>query len=651
MAQGMEKTEKVENTMKEQAACGCHAEADCACCEHEHDHGGNGKIDWKSLAPLLLSAVLLAAGAFLPETPKNICRIIAFLAAGIEVLIEAGKGLIKGHFFGEEMLMSIATIGALCLGDYAEAAAVMLFYRVGEGLQDMAVARSRQRITEAVELHPDKACRYENGVQTVVSPEEIQVGETILVKVGERVPLDGDVVEGESLLDVSMLTGEPKPVLTKVGTAVSAGSVNTTSQLILRVTRPAEESATSRLLRAVEDASANKPGLERFITRFSKIYTPCMMGAALLVAVVPPLLGYGPWSPWIHRALIFLVISCPCALVLSIPLTFFAGLAICSKASVLMKGADSLEVLPNVKAVVMDKTGTLTKGEFTVQSIHSVAMAQEELLALAAALEKNSLHPIAAAIAVGDTKGYSAAQVTEIAGHGIRGTVNGHDVAVGNRAMMELVHAVPEEGREGCVYVAVDGAYAGSIQVGDQVRPSAKDAVRELNELAGKTVMLTGDDPGTAERIGKELGVMEIHGGLQPGDKLDLLKGIRQEAGSVMFIGDGINDAPVLAGADVGVAMGVSGTEMAAEAADVLLLTEDLTRLPYAVRVAKRTVKTARGNIAIALGIKLAALILGMLGIANMWIAVVADVGAACICVLHTLLLFRSHEKASHPAE
>ncbi|MEG1524080.1 MAG: heavy metal translocating P-type ATPase [Clostridia bacterium] len=616
----------------------CVEHSDCGCGK-EHDQSDGLRLSWQMLLPLLVGGGLLAAGAFLSGILQTCVWMLAYLIVGGEILIGAVRGFAKGRFFDEQVLMSVATIGTICLGDYAEAVAVMLFYRVGEGLQEMAVARSRQRINETVELHPDKARRIENGIQSVVAPDEIAVGEQILVKVGERVPLDGVVAEGDSLLDVSMLTGEPKPERVKAGSMVLAGSVNTTGQLIVRVRIPASESSTSRLLRAVEDAAKNKPELERFITRFSRIYTPCMIGAAALVAVIPPLLGLGAWSLWISRALIFLVISCPCALVLSIPLTFFCGLAIASKNSVLCKGADALEQLVRVKAVVMDKTGTLSKGEFSVQSVETAGLERDELLALASALEQNSLHPIAFAISSASTRGYLAEKVSEIAGHGITGEVNGHRVAIGNAAlMMQQGAAVPE--RAG-VFVAVDGQYVGCIHVGDQLRDSAKKAVNELNDLVGCTVILTGDNVQAAQDVGEALGVTEVYGGLLPEDKLAQLRKIRTRVGNTMFVGDGINDAPVLAGADVGVAMGLGGTEMAAEAADALLLTDDLTRLPFVIRVAKKTVRTAKQNIGIALGIKAAALVLGVLGIANMWVAVVADVGAACICVLHTVTLFQ----------
>ncbi len=602
----------------------------------EHEHGGEGARQFLILG---VAAAMLIASHFIGDGFwQTALRLVSYLAAGYEVLLRAGKGLFKKRFFDENVLMSIATIGAIALGDYSEAAAVMIFYGVGESLQELAVRSSRKRISDAVELHPDKARLVSGDEERMVKPEEVAVGETILVKAGERIPLDGVVVKGESLLDVSMLTGEPRPVLAKADSAVSAGAVNTNGPLTIRVTSPAAESSTSRLLRAVEDATKHKPAIERFITRFSRGYTPAVIGAAALVAILPPLFGAGPWSEWIHRALIFLVISCPCALVLSIPLTFFAGLAITSKNGVLLKGADALERLTKIGAVVLDKTGTLTEGEFEVQRVESAGMEKEELLALASAAEQHSLHPISSAIAKADRRGYTAENVREIAGKGVLAEVNGKRVAVGSRALLEQEGIASDS--DASVLVALDGRYAGAIYVGDRIRESAKLAIEELYEEVGYTAILTGDAEAAAKAVGAQVDVDDVFAGLQPADKLRIMREIRQKRGKTLFVGDGINDAPVLAGADIGIAVGLGGTEMAAEAADALLLTSDLTRVPFAIRTARMTVGTARSNIAIALVIKTAALVLGALGLAGMWMAVVADVGAALICVLHTLLLF-----------
>jgi len=614
----------------------------CAHCDHakghSHEEEESEETEIRQFILLGAAAALLAVSFFLTGWVQIALRIASYLAAGHQVLIRAATGFSKGRFFDENVLMSVATIGAVVLGDYAEAAAVMIFYGVGEYLQESAVRSSRKRIADAVELHPDRARRLVEDKQQMVKPEEISVGETILVKAGERIPLDGEVLAGESLLDVSMLTGEPRPVLAQPGAEVSAGAVNTSGPLTLRVTKLAAESSTSRLLRAVEDATKNKPAIERFISRFSRMYTPSVIAAAALLAILPPLFGAGEWSEWVHRALIFLVIACPCALVLSIPLTFFAGLAIASKAGVLFKGADALERLPRVKAVVLDKTGTLTEGEFEVQRVETTGMQKEELLALASAAEQHSLHPVASAIARSDTQGYLASNVQEVAGQGVLATVNGRRIAVGNRALLESEGARTDSGAN--VLVAVDGVFAGEIFVGDRVRKSAPDAVSELTRETGYTAILTGDAEAAAKTVGKQVGVSEVFASLQPAEKLAVMRKIRKKRGNTLYVGDGINDAPVLAGADIGIAIGLGGTDMAAEAADALLLTHDLRSLPFAIRTSKRTVAKARGNIAIALGIKTAALVLGALGIAGMWVAILADVGAALICVLNTLTLF-----------
>lgn len=606
--------------------------------KESHAHGWRRAISRQSVT-LGLAAALLIGSLFLGGWAQIALRISSYIISGYEVLLRAATGFAKGRFFDENVLMSVATIGALLLGDYAEAAAVMIFYGVGEGLQVAAVRSSRRRIADAVELHPDQARRVTGGEARMVRPEEVAVGEQILVKAGERIPLDGEVVAGESLLDVSMLTGEPRPMLAKPGAAVSSGAVNTSGPLTIRVTKPAAESSTSRLLRAVEDATKSKPAIERFISKFARSYTPVVIGAAALLAVLPPLFGAGEWSEWIRRALIFLVISCPCALVLSIPLTFFAGLAITSKAGVLLKGADVLERLPRVKAVVLDKTGTLTEGAFEVQRVESLTLPKEELLALASAAEQHSLHPVAFAIAKADTRGHAAQSTQEFAGKGIVAFVDGKRVAVGNRALMEAEGVSSDS--DASVLIAIDGAYAGAIYVGDRIRDSSRQAIERLNKMIGYTAILTGDGAAAANAVGGALGVHEVFASLQPADKLSVMREIRARVGGTLFVGDGINDAPVLAGADIGMAIGLGGTDMAAEAADALLLTHDLTRLPFAVYAAKRTVRKAKSNIAIALGIKTIALVLGALGIAGMWIAILADVGAALICVLNTLTLFR----------
>ena len=624
------------------SSCGCghahmhdhgHSHGGCACC-------GEEPMDRREWIILACAAVLFLASFFAPEIPKLILLAAAYCIIGFPVLLHAVRGIFAGHPFDEEVLMAVATVGAIAIGDYAEAVAVMLFYRVGEAVQGLAVQRSRKRIGEAVALHPDHAHVLLDGSVVDMDPEAVAVGSLIRIGVGERIPLDGIVVEGESRLDCSGLTGESATVAVYVGSDVQAGSVNAVSALTVCTTALAEDSATGRLLSAIEDAAENKPKLERFITRFSRIYTPCVIAAAVLLAVLPPLLGFGAFSEWLRRALTFLVISCPCALVLSIPLTFFAGLGVSSKNGVLFKGADALESAARVKALVFDKTGTLTDGVFAVQKVVSDDLCEKTVLRLAAAAEADSPHPVATAIRAAADEIPSAENRQEHAGCGVSAVVEGKTVLVGNARLLEEngVECKPFAG----ILVAVDGVCVGGIEVSDRLRETAADAFREIKREKLYTAILTGDRKEAAMPIAAELGADAVYAGLLPEDKLQLIRSIRSEQGAALFLGDGINDAPVLAGADIGMAMAEHGTEMAAEAADALLLTEDLTRVPFAVRVGKRTVRVARENIALALGIKAAALLFAAFGIANMWIAVIADVGAALLCVMHALRVFRT---------
>lgn len=625
----------------------CHPAHDKACgCETEHAHGGCGccsqeaSVDAREWTVLGIGALLFLASFPFAGWPKLLLLAAAYILVGAPVLQHAVRGIFSGHPFDEEVLMAIATVGAIAIGDYSEAVAVMLFYRVGEGVQNLAVRRSRQRISEAAALRPDRAVVLRDGAAVEVAPEAVAVGEHILVGVGERIPLDGVVVAGESRLDCSNLTGESATVAVGMGDCVQAGTVNTVSRLEIETTALAKDSATGRLLHAIEDAAKHKPRLERFITRFSRVYTPCVIAAALLLAILPPLCGLGAFSEWLRRALTFLVISCPCALVLSIPLTFFAGLGISSRHGVLFKGADALETAARVRAVVFDKTGTLTDGVFAVQRVHADGMSEETLLCLAAAVEKDSPHPIAAAIRAAANTDLYAEQLQEHAGRGVSGIVDGKSVLVGNARLLEEA-GVPVQPFSG-VLVAVDGICVGSIEVGDRLRESAKCAVAELRAEKLYTAILTGDNAAAAQTAADALAADAVHAKLLPEQKLEKIRSIRDAHGSALFLGDGINDAPVLAGADLGMAMAQHGTEMAAEAADALLLSEDLTRIPFALRVGRNTVRVAKQNIVLALGIKLFALLLAAIGIANMWIAVIADVGAALLCVMHALRVFRT---------
>ena len=612
---------------------------------HDCHHGGCGccgeetadRSEWIRIG--CVAAVFLAS-FFVPTVPKLILLAAAYAVIGLPVLLHAVCGLLAGDPLNEELLMAAATVGAIGIGDHAEAVAVMLFYCVGEAVQGIAVQRSRKRIGEAVALHPDRAHVLRDGALEDAAPEDVAVGERILVKVGERIPLDGIVAEGESRLDCASLTGESATVAVRAGSPVQAGTVNTVSQLVIVTTALAVDSATGRLLRAIEDAAENKPKLERFIARFARVYTPCVIAGAVLPSVIPPLCGLGTFAEWLRRALTFLVISCPCALVLSIPLTFFAGLGVSSKHGVLFKGADALEAAARVSVAVFDKTGTLTDGVFAVQRVTAEEMSAEELLALAAAAEANSPHPVAAAVRAAAKDIPAAEQLKEHAGRGVSAMVNGKAVLVGNARLLEEngVAIKPFAG----ILVAVDGVCVGGIEVGDRLRDSAAEAFAELKRAGIRTVILTGDRSEPAEQAAASLKADAVHAKLLPEEKLEKLREIRKDHGAALFLGDGINDAPVLAGADIGMAMAERGTEMAAEAADALLLSEELTKIPFALRVGRRTVRVARENIVLALGIKLAALLLAALGIANMWIAVLADVGAALLCVMHALRVFRT---------
>ena len=649
-----EKAHACHTEVHAHGACGehehVHEEHDCSCgCGHDHHHDhshggcaccGEEPTDRKEWIVLGIAAALFLLSFFVPNVPKLLLLALVYAVIGIPVLSHAVRGIFAGHPFDEEVLMAVATIGAIAIGDYAEATAVMLFYRVGEAVHGLAVQRSRARIGEAVALHPDYATVLRDGAAVAVDPESVAVGEWIRVGVGERVPLDGVVVMGESRLDCSSLTGESATVAVQVGDAVQAGTVNTVSQLTVQTTALAKDSATGRLLRAIEDAAENKPKLERFITRFSRIYTPCVIAGAVLLAVLPPLLGAGAFSEWLRRALTFLVISCPCALVLSIPLTFFAGLGVSSKHGILFKGADALEAAARVKTAVFDKTGTLTDGVFAVQRVQAEGLSQEELLSYAAAVEAESPHPIAAAICDAAKTEHAAQQIKEHVGRGVSGVVNGKNVLVGTARLLEEhgVSALPHEG----ILVAIDGVCVGSIEVGDKLRDSAAEAFRQLTCDGLRTAVLTGDHAAAAEKVAAALGADAVYAKLLPEDKLRIIRSLREDWGAALFLGDGINDAPVLAGADIGMAMAEHGTEMAAEAADALLLSEDLSRIPFALRVGRRTVRVAKENIVLALGIKVAALVLAACGIANMWIAVLADVGAALLCVMHALRVFRT---------
>lgn len=630
-------------------AC-CSERDNCKACaiasgEHDHAHGHDGSKIKKELALLAAGAVLFAIGLLLEGTASFVLLLLAYALLGAQVVFQAVKGLFSGNFLDENMLMSVATFGALALGDAAEAAGVMLFYRVGELLQELAVDRSRRSIQATINMRPEKARVLRDG-ETEVEPELVEVGERILVKPGERIPLDGIVESGEGYADYSAITGESAPVFLESGSNAVSGGINKSGALTIRVTERYERSTVSRIMEAVEDAEKNKPKLQGFITRFSRIYTPAVIVFAALVAFLPPVLGMGEFSVWVHKALLFLVISCPCALVLSVPLTFFAGLANASARGVLFKGANILETIARAKAFAFDKTGTLTKGMFRVTKIEPAnGWNEKDILAYAAALERMSTHPVGRALAEADGAGYVAEGVEELAGRGMRGTMKGKAVLAGNAKLLEQSGIVVTEARGTVVYVAIDGVYAGAVTVGDEIKPGAAQAVKALKDKTGYVAMLTGDSEMAARETANAAGVDEVYFSLLPEDKLTVMRRIREQHGATVFVGDGINDAPVLAGADAGCTIGLTSTDAAVEAADLVLMRDDLSLLPQTVELSRRTMLIAKLNVALALFIKAAVMVLGLFGYAKMWMAVFADVGAALLCVLVALTLMPVRKK------
>jgi len=571
--------------------------------------------------------------------------LIPYLIIGRDVLWKAVRNIRNGQVFDENFLMAVATIGAFGCGEYSEGVAVMLFYQVGELFQNLAVARSRQSIADLMDICPEYANVERDGQLEEVEPEEVAVGDTIVVKPGERIPLDGVVLEGTSSLNTAALTGESMPRDVSVGKNVVSGCINLTGVLRVQVTKPFEDSTVSRILELVENASEKKAKAEHFITKFARYYTPVVVFAALVLAILPPMLGMGPFSMWVQRALIFLVVSCPCALVISIPLSFFGGIGGASKQGILVKGGNYLEVLAKTGIVVFDKTGTLTKGSFAVTEVHPIGMEEDELLELAALAEQWSDHPISQSIRAAASDKLELPRASggeELAGHGIKAVVDGKQVWAGNEKMMALAGvdcsgACSHTGT--IVHVAVDGTYAGHIEVADQVKENAAQALRDLKAAGvGRTVMLTGDTPEVGEAVGRELGLDQVCAGLLPGDKVDrveeLLAGKKKDE-QLAFVGDGINDAPVLSRADVGIAMGAMGSDAAIEAADIVLMDDDLSKLTVAVSIARKTLRIVRQNIVFALGIKFLVLGLSALGYGNMWMAVFADVGVSVIAILN----------------
>ena len=572
--------------------------------------------------------------------------LLPYLVIGWDVLWRAVRNIAHGQVFDENFLMAIATVGALFIGEYAEAVFVMLFYQVGELFQSYAVGKSRQSIAELMEIRPDYANVERDGAVEQVDPDEVEVGETILIKAGERVPLDGVVLEGRSDLDTAALTGESLPREVQSGDDVISGCVNLTGLLKVRVTKAFEESTVSKILDLVENAGSKKARAENFITKFARYYTPAVVIAAVALAVLPPLIGAMTWSESLHRALIFLVISCPCALVISVPLSFFGGIGGASKAGVLVKGGAYLEVLSRTQIVVFDKTGTLTKGVFNVTAIHPETCGEDQLLELAALAESWSEHPIARSLREAYGKEIDASRVADVeerSGRGVRAVVDGTEIFVGNDKLMDDIgvswHPCHRVGTT--VHVASAGEYLGHIVISDEVKEDAARAVSDLKALGvARTVMLTGDAQAVGESVGKQLGLDEVHAQLLPADKVERVEELlakKTGKGCLAFVGDGINDAPVLSRADVGIAMGGLGSDAAIEAADVVLMDDKPSKIAVAIRIAQKTLVIVRQNIAFALGVKALVLVLGALGQANMWEAVFADVGVSVIAILNAM--------------
>ena len=614
----------------------------------------------KNLLRILLSAALIIALHFVPVTgwPRFLLYMIPYLIIGYDILIKAFKGLVNRQPFDECFLMAVATIGAIALGlvksgDYTEAVAVMLFYQIGEWFQSYAVGKSRRSISDLMDIRPDYAnIESGNGELTQVDPDDVEIGTTIVVQPGEKVPIDGVVLQGTSSLDTAALTGESMPRDVATGDEVISGCINLSGLLKIRTTKEFEESTASKILELIEDAGSRKSKSEDFITKFARIYTPAVVYAAIALAVLPPLLRLAlamdpAWGTWAYRALTFLVVSCPCALVISIPLSFFAGIGGASKEGILVKGSNYLEILSQTKTVVFDKTGTLTRGKFAVTAVHPERLDQKELLHMAAHVERYSTHPIAAALreAYPDEKdGCSVEDVTEIAGRGIRAKVSGKTVCVGNARMMDDIGAKwkPCEQSGTIIHVAIDGEYEGHIVISDVIKEHSAQAIRELKKNGvTKTVMLTGDAKAAADQVASKLSVDEVHAELLPADKVakveEMIASKKSPKDKVAFVGDGINDAPVLARADIGIAMGAMGSDAAIEAADIVLMDDDPLRIVTAIRISRKCLRIVRENIWFAIGVKLLCLLLTAVGIGNMWLAIFADVGVMIIAVLNAV--------------
>ena len=608
----------------------------------------------KMLIRIIVAAILVVAFSLLPIEGyvKFGLFMIPYLVIGYDILKKAGKGIMNRQVFDENFLMAVATMGAILLGDYKEGVSVMLFYQIGELFQSYAVGKSRRNISDLMDIRPDYANIEKDGKLEQVDPDEVEIGSIIVVQPGEKVPIDGIVVEGSSTLNTSALTGESVPQDAKCGDEIVSGCINMSGVLKIQTTKEFGESTVSKILDLVENASSQKSRSENFISKFAKYYTPAVCYGAVALAVLPPLvrmlfMGLSPeWGDWIYRALTFLVISCPCALVISIPLSFFAGIGGASKAGVLVKGSNYLETLSQTKYVVFDKTGTMTQGVFEVSGVHHNEMEEEKLLEYAALAECSSSHPISKSLQKAYGKEIDRSRVTdmeEISGNGVTAKVDGVSVAAGNEKLMEKlgIEFVACSHVGTVVHMAVDGKYAGHILISDTVKPHAKQAIKELKKCGvKKTIMLTGDRKNIADYVAKDLGIQEVYSELLPGDKVSKVEALlanKTEKEKLAFVGDGINDAPVLSRADVGIAMGAMGSDAAIEAAEIVLMDDDPLKIATAIHIARKCIRIVYENIYFAIGIKLICLLLGALGIANMWMAIFADVGVMVIAVLNAI--------------
>ena len=628
--------------------------------EHHHEHGGmkNRIIIICLTALLLVGAVFIEKTSNLPTWQMLLVYLVPYLLIGHGTLKEALEGIFKGDMLNEDFLMSIATIGALCIGflpgaetEFPEAVFVMLFFQIGELFEGYAEGRSRDSISHLMNIRPDYANVERDGTVKSVSPEEVTIGETIVVKPGEKVPLDGQVIDGTSSLNTIALTGESMPREVTVGDEIASGCINLSGVLRVRTSKSFGESTVSKIIRLVESADKNKSRSESFITKFARIYTPIVVSTALLLAFIPPFFastGYlESFSVWLHRALIFLVVSCPCALVISVPLTFFGGLGGASRKGILIKGSNYMDTLANLGTVVFDKTGTLTKGVFAVEAVHPDHFDANEILHLAAHVEHYSTHPIGAALREAfpneATDGCHVTDVEEIAGRGVKARIGGRLVAVGNSKLMEDIvaewHNCHRTGT--IVHVAVDGVYAGHVVINDVVKEDSAEAISKLRGLGiSRTVMLTGDRKEVGAKVAEELGIDECHAELLPADKVDCMERLiadKPEGKTLAFVGDGINDAPVLKRADVGIAMGGLGSDAAIEAADVVLMDDHPSKIATAVEIARRTIAIAKQNVWFAIGVKVVILLLATVGLGTMWMAVFADVGVTVLAVLNAM--------------